>query len=177
MNSARDFVISFGSLGKGEYEFQFDVNDSFFQRFENSIIQKGQVDVLVVLEKKENLLLLDFTMEGTVTVQCDRCLEDLDLDIESFNELIVKLGEETGEEAEDVIVISTREHDLDVAQYIYEYISVLIPMRNVHEDEEGNPDCDPEVLKVLEKHIAPEEKEENPPADPRWDALKGINLN
>ena len=45
MNSARDFVISFGSLGKGEYEFQFDVNDSFFQRFENSIIQKGQVDV------------------------------------------------------------------------------------------------------------------------------------
>ena len=177
MSGAREYVINYGSLPFGEHEFEFHVSDSFFQKFENSLVQKGDIDVLVVLDKKEAMMLLDFTMEGHIIVECDRCLEDLDLDIESFNELIVKLGEETGEEAEDVIVISTREHELDVAQYIYEYISVLIPMRNVHEDEEGNPDCDPEVLKVLEKHIAPEEKEENPPADPRWDALKGINLN
>ncbi|HRH64929.1 MAG TPA: DUF177 domain-containing protein [Bacteroidia bacterium] len=177
MNGSREFVINFGSLGKGEYEFQFEVNDSFFQRYENSIVQKGHVDVLVVLDKKENLLLFDFTLEGTVTVQCDRCLEDLDLDIESFNELIVKLGEETGEEAEDVIVISPREHELDLAQFIYEYISVLIPLRNVHEDENGNPECDPEVLKELEKHLSHDEKEGDTPSDPRWDGLKGINLN
>jgi uncharacterized protein len=177
MSGSREFVINFGSLGKGEYEFQFEVKDSFFQGFENSIVQKGQVDVLVVLEKKENILLLDFTIEGTVTVQCDRCLEDLDLDIQCFNELIVKLGEEAGEEAEDVIVISNREHELDIAQFIYEYISVIIPIRNVHEDENGNPDCDPEVLKELEKHLLHDDQEEKPPVDPRWEGLKGINLN
>ncbi|HNP47800.1 MAG TPA: DUF177 domain-containing protein [Bacteroidia bacterium] len=177
MSAPRDFVINFGSLGRAEHEFEFEVNDSFFQRFENSIVQKGQVDVLVVLEKKEHMLLLDFTIEGRVTVQCDRCLEDLDLDIESYNELVVKIGEESGEEAEDVIVLSNREYELDLAQFIYEYISVIIPLRNVHEDENGNPDCDPEILKELEKHLSHEEEEEKPPSDPRWDGLKGINLN
>ena len=75
-------------------------------------------------------------------------------------------------------MIPAREYELDVAQYIYEYITVVIPMRNVHEDDEGNPACDPEVLKEIEKHALPEEKAgEEPPTDPRWDALKGLNLN
>ena len=54
------------------------------------------------------------------------------------NELGAKIGEESGEEAEDVIVLSNREYELDLAQFIYEYISVIIPLRNVHEDENGN---------------------------------------
>ena len=175
MSVARDFVISFGSLSAGEHEFEFEVNDSFFQQFENSIIQNGNVDVLVVLERKDNMLLLDFTMEGTVTVSCDRCLEDLDLDIEGYNELIVKIGSENEELTEDVIVISSKEHEIDVAQYIYEYLTLMIPMRNVHDEEEGSHGCDPEVLKEIEKHLS--RSPDDPPSDPRWDDLKNINLN
>jgi uncharacterized protein len=173
MGNARDFVISFGNLAAGEHEFQFEVQDSFFQRFENSVVQKGNVDVLVVVEKKENMLLFDFTMEGTVIVPCDRCLEDLSLDIEGYYELIVKIGNENEELSEDVIMISSKEHEIDVAQYIYEFISLMIPMRNVHGENEGEPECDPEVIKAIEKHIAQDTQE----TDPRWDALKNINLN
>jgi uncharacterized metal-binding protein YceD (DUF177 family) len=175
MGIPRDYTISFGSLTTGEHEFEFAIKDSFFQRFDNSIIQKGDVDVLVVIEKKDNMLLLDFTMEGTVTVQCDRCLEDLELDIQSFNELIVKVGEENEELSENVIVISSKEHELDVSQYIYEFITLIIPMRNIHDESENGQACNPEILKELEKHITPESKEQ--PTDPRWDALKNINLN
>jgi uncharacterized metal-binding protein YceD (DUF177 family) len=110
MGIARDFIINFGSLSSGEHEFEFKLTDSFFQRFEDSVVQKGEVDVLIVVEKKDNMLLLDFTMEGLVTVQCDRCLEDLELDVVSYNELIVKMGEENEELSEDVIVISSKEH-------------------------------------------------------------------
>jgi uncharacterized metal-binding protein YceD (DUF177 family) len=175
MGAIRDFVINFGNLAPGEHEFEFEVKDSFFQRFENSVVQKGNVDVLVVVEKKESMLLLDFTMEGTVTVPCDRCLEDLDLDIEGYNELIVKVGEENAELSEDVIMISSKEHEIDVSQFIYEYITLMIPMRNVHDEEENGQSCDPEILKELEKHLTHESPE--PPPDPRWDALKNINLN
>jgi uncharacterized protein len=174
--NASEFIIKFGNLAPGEYEFEFHINDTFFQRFENSIIQKGDVDVLVVLERKDNMLLLDFTMEGTVVVPCDRCLEDLALDIEGYNELIIKVGDENAELSEDVIMISSKEHEIDVAQYIYEFITLMIPMRNVHgeEGDEGEDGCDPEVLKELEKHVNHEQPEAN---DPRWDALKNINLN
>ena len=172
MSGVRDFVINFGSLSPGEHEFQFEIKDSFFQKFENSLIQKGNVDVLVVVEKKENMLMLDFTMEGTVTVPCDRCLEDLDLDIESFNELIVKFGSETEELSDNVIMISSKEHELDVSQFIYEYLTLIIPMRNVHDEMEGDKECDPEVIKALEKL-----KIQEIPIDPRWEDLKKINLN
>ena len=116
MSIARDFIVNFGSLAQGEHEFQFEVNDSFFKRFEHSVIEKGAIDVLVVVTKKDNMLLFDFTMEGTVTVQCDRCLEDLDLGIEGYNELIVKIGEENEELSEKVVVISSKEYEIDVAQ-------------------------------------------------------------
>jgi uncharacterized protein len=167
-----EFLINFSNLAPGEYEYEFEVDDTFFQKFENSVIHRGKVDVLVVLERKENMILLDFTMEGTVVVQCDRCLEDLELDIEGYNELIVKIGEQNEELSEDVIMISSKEHEIDVGQYIYEFISLIIPMRNVH-GEDGGDECDPEVLKELDKHIQHEEQKN----DPRWDALKNINLN
>jgi uncharacterized metal-binding protein YceD (DUF177 family) len=172
MSGERDFIINFGSLSQGEHEFHFEIEDSFFQRFENSLIEKGNVDVLVVLEKKDNMLMLDFTMEGTVTVPCDRCLEDLDLDIESFNELIIKFGSETEELSDNVIMISSKEHELDVSQYIYEYLTLIIPMRNVHDETDGGKGCDPEVIKALEKL-----KIHETPIDPRWEDLKKINLN
>ncbi len=164
----RDFIINFGSLTTGEHEFEFEVTDSFFKKFDNSIIEKGNVDVLVVVERKDNMLLLDFTMEGEITVQCDRCLENMELELEGYNELIVKLGDENEELSEEMIVISSREHELDVSQYIYEFLTLMVPMRNVHDDN----GCDPEVLKEIEKHLSHDH-----PSDPRWDALKDINLN
>ncbi len=175
MSNERDFVINFGSLTTGEHEFEFKVDDSFFKRFENSIIERGNVDVLVVVEKKDNMLLMDFTMEGKVIVPCDRCLEDLELEIEGYNELIIKIGEENEELSETVIVISSKEHEIDVSHYIYEFISLMIPMRNVHDEEENGQKCDPEILKEIDKHLTHENPEA--PADPRWDALKNINLN
>jgi uncharacterized metal-binding protein YceD (DUF177 family) len=175
MSASRDYVINFGSLSPGEHEFEFEVKDSFFQRFDSSVVQRGNIDVLIVVEKKEQMLLFDFTMEGTVIVQCDRCLEDLELDIEGYNELIVKMGDENEELSENVIVISSKDYEIDVSQYIYEFITLIIPMRNVHDEEENGQACDPEILKEMEKHITNESPET--PTDPRWDSLKNINLN
>jgi len=179
MGGKKEFVIPFGSLGKGEHEFEFEVDSTFFKQFEESIIQDGHMDVLVVVEKNEHMMLLDFTLQGKVTIACDRCLEDLELELEGYNELIVKVGKPDEEdETDEILYLSPREHELDIAQLIYEYITVMIPMRNVHEDENGNAACRKEALENIEKHIAHEPKEdEEPPHDPRWDILKNINLN
>ena len=175
MGRSRDYEIEFGALPLGEHEFEFEVDDTFFQQFENSILQHGTMDVLVVMEKKSNMLLLDFTLQGEVTVTCDRCLDDMMLELEGYTELIVKLGDRAEEEAEDVIMIPSTEHQLDLAQYIYEYITVMIPMRNVHpDDDDGKTTCNPEILREIEKHQHSEAAGET---DPRWEMLKKINLN
>ncbi len=177
MTREKDFVINFGNLVEGEYEFEYNIDDSFFQNFEHSPVSRGDVDVLVVLERKENMLLLDFTMEGELTLECDRCLEDLELELESFNELIVKFGDvkEEQELADDVLILPSKENELDLSRFIYEYITLLIPMRNVHEDENGNPSCDTQALEDLGKHGPNPDAEQA--SDPRWDILKNINLN
>jgi uncharacterized metal-binding protein YceD (DUF177 family) len=170
------YVINFGSLSKGIHEFVFEVDDSFFEHFENSVVQKVNADVLVTLEKEDTMLLLDFTIEGTATLPCDRCLDELTIDLEGYNELIVKFGEEAEEESEDVVVLPVKAHEMDVSQFIYEYITMLIPIRNVHpDDEDGNSTCNPSALKELEKYRVHEEEQK--PIDPRWEALKNINPN
>jgi len=177
MNYLDRFRINFGSLPVGEYEFEFEVDDKFFEQFENSPVKRGFFDVLVTVDKKEQFLLLDFTMEGSIVTQCDRCGEDMDIETSSYNELTVKFGEETGEEDADVIIISPKEHELNVAQFIYEYIALTMPLRHVHEDDEnGNSTCNPETINKLESLLLHEEEAEKP-TDPRWEILKKINLN
>src|SRR6185436_4873980 len=144
-------------------------------QFDHTIVEKAEVDVLVNIDKQDYLLLLDFTIEGTVFLPCDRCGEEMGVQLEGYNELIVKFGEEAKEESEDVIVLPSKAHEIDVAQFIYEYVTTLIPLRNVHEDDEnGNSTCNPDVLKELEKYQPHEEKKTS---DPRWDVLKNINPN
>ena len=179
MNLMDQFRIQFGSLTNGEHEFEFEIDDKFFEHFENSVIQHGFMDVLVTVNKKDYMLVVDFTMEGTVGVQCDRCGENMDVELSGYNELTVKFGEDDdGGEDDDVIYISPKENELNLAQFIYEYATLLVPMRNVHPDDEaGANGCDPEILKKIEA-LAPKEKEETKKeVEPRWDILKKINLN
>ena len=175
MKRSEKYMINFGSLSKGIHEFVFEIDADFFEQFENSIVQKVKADILVTLEKNDIMLLLDFTINGIAKLPCDRCLEELNVEIEGFNELLVKFGELAGEESEDVIVLPNKAHQLDVSQFIYEYISMLIPLRNVHADDEtGKSLCNPEALKEIEKYKIHEEQK---PTDPRWEGLKSINPN
>jgi uncharacterized metal-binding protein YceD (DUF177 family) len=132
---------------------------------------------LVTIDKKQVLALVDFTFSGKISTLCDRCLEPLTLELEGYNELLVKLAdtkdEENGSEDMDVIQLAGRDHYLDVSHYLYEYICLQVPYRNIHpDDENGNTSCNPEVLKEMEKHLTQEHVD-----DPRWEILKNINLN
>ena len=68
-------------------------------------------------------------------------------------------------------------YEIDLFHFVYESIVLALPIRIVHEDDaDGNPTCDPEVMKRLEEMNA-ENSEEEQGTDPRWDALKNIKLD
>jgi len=164
-----DFVIPFRGLGTGIHRFHYAIDGSFFEELEYSEIQEGNLTVDLTMDRQERMLLLDFLIQGTVDVPCDRCLEDFSLEVDDHPRLIVKFGDAYEEEDDDIIVIPHEEHQIDVRQHIYEYILLSLPLRRVHPDDElGQSTCDPDMLSALER------LQVHPPADGRWDALSGL---
>ncbi len=177
MEPVSKYIIPFSGLNQGIHEFNYHIDKEFFSEIEYSLIEDSSVDVTVSLNKTETMLLLDFEIEGTVHLQCDRCTDYFDLPVKGKNRLIVKFGEETEEVSDVVLVLSEKEFEFNISQYIYEYINLLVPMRHVHSDDtEGNSTCNQEMIDIIEKisnkQTDPEE------IDPRWEALKNLkNLN
>ena len=169
MDYLRQFVISFKGLKPGEHQYDFDIDDLFFDSFEYSELKKGQIHVHLNMMKEETMLILQFNLAGKITVPCDRCFEPVDIPVEGDEELIIKFGSDFHEESESIQIIPEGEGQIDVSNFIYEYIHLLVPARKVHpEDEEGNSSCDPEIIKRLDT-IAPSSE-----PDPRWEVLKKL---
>jgi len=168
MNYMNHFIIPFAGLKVGNHSFTFDIEEKFFDHFEYSEIKKGKLHVDCLLEKQSRMMVLYFDTAGTVQVSCDRCAEEFDLPIEGKQKLIVKFGEDHTEESEEVLVITEKEHELDVSQYLYEYIHLLLPIKKTHAtDESGNSMCNPDVIRFIEE---PEESVN----DPRWEVLQKL---
>jgi len=167
MSYLDQFSITFTSLSLGVHAFEFDLDERFFEDFEEDEISKAGIRVFVSLEKQERMLVLSFDIKGTVNIMCDRCLDQFDQAVEGEERLIVKFGDSYHEESEEVVVIPESVHKLNVSQYIYEFINLLLPIKRVHlNDEEGMSRCNPEIVDRFAK-LENDEK-----TDPRWDALR-----
>ena len=75
---------------------------------------------------------LRIKIRGTVKVSCDRCLEIFSQPVDCENRLLVKLGSEWKDEDPDMITIPADEHELDISQYLYEFIHLSLPIQRVH---------------------------------------------
>lgn len=171
VNYLKQFIIPFSGLKPGNYLYTFETDDRFFEQFEYSEIKKGNVHVDCRLEKQERMMVFHFELTGVVKVICDRCAGEFDWNIGGTQQLIVKFGPEHTEETEDILVITEKEHEIDISQYLYEYVHLLVPIKKVHgTDENGKSLCDPDVIKYINE-------EEEHTADPRWEVLKKLKDN
>lgn len=176
MGNIQKYRIVYQGLSEGVHEFDFDVDNSFFESLEYSDIKKGDLKVNIVLNKKSTFLELDFQINGNVELLCDRCLDDYNQPIEYEGKLYVKFSEAGEDLADDVITLSPSEYELDLSHYIYESISLSIPLKRVHpDDEDGNVTCDPKMLEKLKNFKIDEPADDN--IDPRWEDLRNLMAN
>ena len=174
MNYLSQYTIPFSGLKEGKHLFDFTADQRFFAGFEESEIEKGNVNIQVELEKRSTYLRLTFMLEGEVELICDRCLEAYLQPIKSRNIMLVKFSETETDDGDEVIYIHPGSYQVEVAKLIYEFIVLSIPIRHVHpDDQDGNSLCDPEMLKKLDEYKANDLTEINP-MDPRWNDLKKI---
>ena len=97
-----EFTLPIKGLKNGVHEYEFHIERTFFSEFEASPITEGGVDVHMVLDRHSDMLVFEFEIEGTVRAECDRCLAEIDLPIESFPQLLVKFSEDHHADAVEI---------------------------------------------------------------------------
>jgi uncharacterized protein len=167
-------IIPISGLKEGCHLYDFEIGNKFFEEFEESEIKEGNLSVNVELDKRSSHFDLIVKIQGEVRISCDRCLEMYFQSIICENRLVVKFGKEWDDRDPDIITLPADEHELDIKQYLYEFIHLALPIQRVHPaDKTGVSPCNPEMLKKLNQHIVNKEKEN----DPRWDELKKLINN
>ena len=156
------YIISFRGLPLGSHLFDWTIDGSFFALYEMSEISDASIGVQLKLVKHTRFLELNFVFDGWVELSCDRCLDPLKIDLTSEARMFVKFGEQAGEEdseENDVIVLPYGEDQLDVAQYLYEYVHLSLPLRRVHPDDaNGCSACNQEMIHKLEQYLVEENR-------------------
>ena len=94
-----NFIIPLSGLAAGQTDFLWKVGKEFFESFDNTEILEAEIVARVVVEKSGRYTGVDCEVEGSVTVECDRCLEALELPVDTSISLSVKYGE--GESSSD----------------------------------------------------------------------------
>ena len=161
------FIIPLNGLAAGKNEFFWHADKQFFESFDNDEIFDADLRIEVYVEKSGRYIGVDCDVTGEVTVECDRCLDMLDMPIDTHISLSVKFGEESAsddvrEGEREVIFVPEDDVELDMSQIIYDYACLALPMQRTH-DVGG---CNPDAMKYYgapEGHdVFNEEEEMNP---------------
>lgn len=176
MKQLSEYLIPFIGLKLGKHQFEYQIDNAFFENFDYDEFESSSIKVNVVLEKKSTMLELNFKHKGTVHVSCDLTNEMFDLPIKGKIKLIVNFGEEFNNDNDELLILPHGEHQIDITQYIYEMIVLSVPLKRVHPGIKDGTLKTPALDKLNEltgkepkKEII---KEEN--IDPRWDELKKL---
>ena len=168
-----DTEIQFSGLKSGTYSYDFTLDNSFFSDYKNEKILGGKVLFNVRLEKKERLMMFFFTWSGSVLTTCDRCLQEMQWPVEGEESLCVKFSDDETSDDENVVFLPEKECKIDLAQWMYEYVAVQMPIQCIHpDDEDGQPTCDPEMMAYINASEPAEEASDE--IDPRWEALREL---
>ncbi len=195
-----DFKLGLKSLPPGEHHFEFHPGKEFFVNMENTDIHDADLNVDLRVVHKNDSYDMTFHITGTVTLLCDRCLDNLVMPIDADYHITVEYGDDYNDESDDLLVIPQSDNYLNVAYMIYDTIVLAIPIKHVHPAGK----CNRAMSAVLKKHRAtiageeadtsleetlieemdsmePDAPESDSPAetptDPRWDALKKLTDN
>ncbi len=164
------YSLPIQGLKTGVHHFKFEVDDAFFAQFEDSPVASGKVLFELELDKRPDMMRFDFTLEGFVQAECDRCTANIQLPIEDERQLIVKFEDEDVDLDEDEVIFLKRDIPaFNVASYLYEFIVLALPITNTYDCEnDPEPPCNFEVL----KHLTTDSEEGK--TSSIWDSLKDL---
>lgn len=189
------YKIPLKDLSAGTHVYEYDLDNDYFRDIEGPEVPKGKAHAIVEVKKNSQSFELKFYIKGVVQILCDRCLEEMDQEIDAQDKLMVKFGEDYGEEGDSLIIVPEEEGEINIAWYLYEFIALNIPIRHVHPIGK----CSKVMVSKLRRHLAHDANEEldnddddeleldevennedeqaEAPIDPRWEGLRQLLNN
>ena len=167
-------IIPLNGLPAGKSSFSWHAGKEFFEAFDNSEILNADLNVCADVEKSGSYLGVDLHIVGTLTVACDRCLEDLGMPVDETVLLSIKFGSEPAEGEADAsegeretVYLPADGSDIDLSQTVYDYACLALPLQRVHPEGE----CNPAAARYLSREDIEDRKELT---DSPFSALKGL---
>lgn len=149
MEEENGFIIRIRNLRNGLQDFKYHLGGDFFREFGNTQIIDASLIADAGVEKGSGWLKIECAVKGTVTVECDRCLDELVLPVDFISHLAVKFartGEvDENESSDEMMILDPSDGEIDLKQYIYDYVCTNLPLQKVHKDGE----CNAEIISKL----------------------------
>lgn len=174
MKKHKEFVIPFSGLKQGKHEFDFKIDNTFFESFEYNEFNNAAIDLYVLLNRSSTMLELEMTANGTVNVYCDVTNEPYDQPIASNLDLVVKFGEEFNDDNDEILILPHGEFQVNISQYVYEMLVLAVPLKKVHPGVLDGTLESEALAKLEELHPKEVKESKNKETDPRWDSLKKL---
>lgn len=171
---AADFSVNIIGLSQKSHSFDFAFGDDFFKVYGDSLLESGQFDAQVTLDKRETLIEADFHIRGKAHLVCDRSLEPFDFPMDIHRKILFKYGEEAAELSDAIVLIPRDQASLDLGQYVYELIVVNLPMKRLHPRFNDEVEKDEAVRLVYSSRENDADEKNEETTDPRWEKLKKL---
>lgn len=184
------------TLSVGVQDFKYHLDAAFFNDVEATEVREASVDASLKVDRKDDgYYLLSFGFSGEITIPCDRCLDDMQLSVDTTYDLTVKEGDEYDDSDDKVLVIPGHWRELDLTPLMRDTVLLTIPIMHAHPEGECNEEMlerleqmravnitDDEQLHGEEGECSDNDDESNNNSstddiDPRWAALKKLKDN
>ena len=179
-------------MTRGTQQFEYTLDTEFFRNMESEDILKGNVKISLTVNCKSDYYELDFTLKGIIYIPCDRCLDEMEHEVDTTYHLCVKYGDCYNDENDELLIIPETDAYLNVAYMVYDTVALTIPLKHVHPVGK----CNKGMAKHLKMHAATQvddefegtdfddditddsdERDNNTQVDPRWEALRKLTEN
>lgn len=148
MGKFTEFKLPLKSLPVGTHEMHFRLDKQFFANMESQDVRDADVEVRLTLVHRNDLYDLTFKLTGTVTVLCDRCLDEMELPVDTDYHIVVKYGESYNDDSDEFLEIPESENSLNVAYMLNDTVALAIPIKHVHPLGK----CNRSMSALLKKH-------------------------
>lgn len=168
------YRINIIGLSNGLNHFDFQIGKEFFSQYGADLLEEGTFEVGIDIDKRETFLEVDFNIQGTAKLVCDRSLEPFDFPINTTPKVVFKYGDEDKELTDEIVMINRETVSLELGQYIYEFIALSIPMKRLHPKFQDEDDDEIEGKIIYTSGNGESDDDNDESIDPRWEQLKKL---
>ena len=141
-------VINLDQLEPGIHTFDIHLDSAYLQSIEKTELLGGEIDAKATLSLLPKGFELTMTVNGVVSVTCDRCLEPMDIAVSAEDDMTA--------DAVDAISENKKGNLVNLNWLAYELTVVNLPI--VHSHQNGG--CNPEMDNLLQNHLCTTEEPE-----------------